>query len=386
MSTSRRTFLHWAAGATGTVALAACGPSKNGNAKAEPGQGEQPVAKKPATGKKPTLLILGGTGFLGPAVVEAAVARGHQVTLFNRGKTNPHLFPDLEKLRGNRDGDLKALEGRKFDAVVDTSGYVPRVVGASASLLAKHTSQYVFISSVSVYANFKKPGISETYETGQMKDPKNEEVRKFYGQLKALSEGAAEAAMPGRVTNIRPGLIVGPRDKTDRFTYWPVRIKKGGEVLAPGDGKTATQYIDVRDLGEWIVHTIAKRHVGVYNATGLAQPLTIGSFLETCKKSTGSNATFTWADAKFLAEQKVAPWMQMPMWVPPQGDFAGFGAIDNRKAIASGLKFRTADDTIKATLAWFEKQPATRQAKLRAGLSAEREKAVLSAWHKRKAK
>ncbi len=390
MPVSRRRFLQWTAGAAGSMAaLSACGSARPKGGPSGPGQGgKDPDEDRSGAGgggdQKPTLLILGGTGFLGPHLVEAGLARGFRITLFNRGKTNPHLFPELEKLRGDRDGNLKALEGREFDAVIDTSGYVPRIVRASAELLADAVKHYVFISTISVYANFAKKGITEDHEVGTMEDEKSEEVRKYYGQLKALCEKAAESAMPGRVTNIRPGLIVGPRDPTDRFTYWPVRVKRGGEVLAPGDGKTATQYIDVRDLAEWTIRMAWERQPGVYNATGPGEKLTIGAFLDTCKQATGSDATFTWADARFLEEQKVAPWMQMPMWVPPEGDYLGFGTVDCSRAAGRGLTYRDPIDTIRATLEWFGGLPEERRNKLRAGLPAEMEKAVLAAWHRRK--
>lgn len=384
MSISRRRFLQWSAGAAGAATAASLGCGSSESKPKDPVAGKKDGAPAPAPKPtKPTLLILGGTGFLGPHLVEAALARGYQVTLFNRGRTNPGLFPTLEKLRGNRDGDLKALHGRKFDAVIDTSGYVPRIVRASAELLAPAVKQYVFISSISVYANFAKKGVDESHTLAKLTEPGSEEVRKHYGPLKALCEQAAEKAMPGRVTNIRPGLIVGPRDPTDRFTYWPVRIKRGGEVLAPGDGKTPTQYIDVRDLAEWTIRMVQTSSAGVYNAVGPQQPLTMASLLEACKRTSSSDAKLTWVDAKFLATHKVAPWMQLPLWVPPEGDYLGFGTVDNRRAVAKGLRFRALPDTISATVAWFEKQPPDRQAKLRAGLPADKEKAVLTAWHAR---
>lgn len=333
--------------------------------------------------RKPTLLILGGTGFLGPQLVEAALARGHQVTLFNRGKTNPHLFPDVEKLRGDRNGNLESLKGRTFDAVIDTSGYVPRIVRASAELLAPSVQQYVFISSISVYADFAGANMAEDYPLATMADETNEDVRQNYGALKALCEKAAEAAMPGKVTNVRPGLIVGPGDPTDRFTYWPVRIARGGEVLAPGPGTDHVQYIDVRDLAEWTIQVIEKRHMGVYNAVGPDRLLTMKELLDACNQVGGNRATLTWVDTAFLAEQKVEPWSDMPVWIPPENENKGAGTISVQKAMRDGLVFRPLPDTVQATLEWFQKQPAERQAKLRAGLSAERETAVLEAWRKR---
>jgi 2'-hydroxyisoflavone reductase len=337
--------------------------------------------KDKRAGKGLKILILGGTKFLGPAVVEAATKRGHTLTLFNRGKTNPGLFPDIEKLQGDRDGNLKALEGRRWDAVVDTSGYVPRVVRDSATLL-KESGQYVFISTLSVYSDGKTPGQDESGPVATIPDPTVEKVDgETYGALKALCEEAAEKSMPGRVTRIRPGLIVGPEDPTDRFTYWPVRVARGGEVLAPGTPNDPVQLIDVRDLGEWTVKAIEDKALGIYNA--VSPPFGIGKMLDACNQAGGGKATFTWADAAFLEEQKVAAWTDMPVWVPPSGDEAGFAQFSSAKAVGRGMTFRTMADTAKATLDWYRTEPAERQAKLKAGISAERETEVLAAWHDR---
>lgn len=399
MSTSRRTFLEWTLGAAGSAAalglVASCGGQNNQRAaglpdvSSGPGNGENTPEEadmpEPEASGPLRILILGGTGFLGPHLVENARARGHTITLFNRGKSNPHLFPDVEKLRGDRDGDLDTLRNRQWDVVIDTSGYVPRIVRASAELLAPAVKQYVFISSISVYANFAKKGVDEQHPVATLdeKDKNSEDIRTHYGPLKALCEQAAEAAMPGRVANIRPGLIVGPRDSTDRFTYWPVRVARGGEVLAPGSGDDDTQYIDVRDLAAWTILVVEKGHMGVYNAVGPDQPIAMKAFLNECKKVTASDATITWVPADFLKEHNVAPWMQMPMWVPAEGEDIGFGSVSNRRAVERGLEFRPAEDTIRATLEWFRAQPDDRQGKMRAGLPAEREAEVLAAWHAR---
>lgn len=324
------------------------------------------------------ILILGGTSFLGPQVVEAALARGHVLSLFNRGKTNPGLFPDIEKLRGDRDGDLKSLEGRTWDAVVDTSGFVPRIVRMSASLLAPSVKQYVFISTISVFTQAIKPGTAEDGPLETMPDETNEEVMKHYGALKALCEKAAENAMPGRVWNVRPGLIVGPGDKTDRFTYWPLRVAKGGEVLAPGDGNDPVQFIDARDLGAWIVLGVERNLTGIYNATGPAKKLPMKTFLDGVKKGTGGDAKFTWVSADFLKKKDVAPWSDIPVWVP--GD-PGFTQISNAKAVGAGLTFRSVSATAKDTLAWHKTLPQDRRGKLQAGISADKEKELLAAWH-----
>jgi 2'-hydroxyisoflavone reductase len=340
----------------------------------------------PALGApKKTLLILGGTRFLGPEIVEAAKASGWTITLFNRGKTNPGLFPDLEKLQGDRNGDLESLEGRAFDAVIDSSGYMPRQVRDSATLLGKSAKQYVFVSSISVYSDLSKAGVDETGPVAILADPTVETVTDgSYGGLKALCEKAAESAMPGRVTNVRPGLIVGPNDGTDRFTYWPVRVARGGEVLAPDKPEDPVQFIDVRDLAVWIVKTIDTKTTGVFNAT--SAPVRIGDVLDACKAANGGDARFTWVAAAFLAAQKVEEWSDLPVWTSPAGSDAGAGQVSNARAVAKGLAFRPLKATAKDTLDWWKTLPKERTAQLKAGLSSERETAVLAAWHEAQAK
>ncbi|WNG54225.1 SDR family oxidoreductase [Archangium gephyra] len=381
MKLSRRGVLKGAA-AAGSLWAVGCASTRK--------EGSEVAKESTPKGGGKRILILGGTGFLGPQLVEAARARGHTVTLFNRGKTRPHLFPDVEKLHGDRDpknGEgLKVLEGRTWDAVVDTSGYVPRVVRASAELLAPNVGHYVFISSISVYKELPRPGMDEDSTLATVEDPANENVRENYGALKALCEKAAEAAFPGRTTNIRPGLIVGPDDPTQRFSYWPVRVARGGEVLAPGNGSDPAQVIDVRDLAEWTILTIENRDMGVFNATGPAKPLTMKGLLEACKQASNSDATFTWADAAFLEKHNVKAWMDMPVWVTPGGELAGMTAVSNARAVARGLKFRPTVDTARDTLTWFNGLPPERQAELqkRAGLPPEREREVLAAWHQQR--
>ncbi|HZO86929.1 MAG TPA: NAD-dependent epimerase/dehydratase family protein [Chthonomonadaceae bacterium] len=322
------------------------------------------------------LLILGGTVFVGRHLVEAALARGHTVTLFNRSQHNPELFPEVEKLRGDRDGDLGALQGRHWDAVLDTCGYVPRIVRASAELLADAVPHYTFISSISVYKDLSIPGMDENAPVGTLEDETTEEITaETYGPLKVLCEQAAEEAMPGRVLTIRPGLIVGPHDPTDRFTYWPHRVAQGGEVLAPGRPEQTVQFIDARDLAEWNIRLIEAGQTGVYNATGPDYPLTMGRLLDECKAVGGSDARFTWASQEFLQQEGVQPWTELPLWVPEEPDMAGFNAVNCDKAIAAGLTFRPLSDTIRDTLAWDATRPADRE--WRAGLKPERERELL---------
>lgn len=346
-----------------------------------PGAGAAAGKKTPAQhGKGKRILILGGTGFLGPAIVEAARPRGHVLTLFNRGKTRPDLFPDVEKLRGDRDGKLDALRGRRWDAVVDTSGYVPRVVRMSAELLAPSVSQYVFISSISVYRDDLPPGSDEGAPLATTPDPASEEVKEHYGALKALCEAAAEKAMPGRTAVVRPGLIVGPGDPTDRFTYWPARLARGGDVLAPGDGKDSAQVIDVRDLAAWLVALVERDDHGTYNATGPKEPMTMKAMLEGVREGVRSTANLVWIPWPFLKEKDVQPWMEMPAWIPAGKEGAGIAAVSNARAVGKGLVFRPVAETARDTLAWWRRQPEERRAKTRAGLAPEKEQAVLAAW------
>ncbi|MBL8726577.1 MAG: NAD-dependent epimerase/dehydratase family protein [Planctomycetes bacterium] len=321
-------------------------------------RGLQDYTKVEKAAKPRSLLFLGGTGFLGPHTVQYAVARGHTVTLFNRGNRNEALFPELEELRGDRDpkvGDgLKSLEqaiaaGRKWDAVIDTSGYVPRIVSAAAELLKPATKQYVFVSSISVYADARPSGITEAAAVATIADPANEDVGANYGALKALCEQAAEKAFPGRTTNVRPGYIVGAKDATNRFAYWPARAAKGGKVLAPPRADPI-QFLDVRDLAEFLVHCTENETMGVFNAVGPDRVLTMGELLDACSAATGNKAEFVCVDGDFLAAREANG---LPIWTQPGSDFGGFGAIANRKAIAAGLKFRSVNDTVQATWDWW---------------------------------
>jgi 2'-hydroxyisoflavone reductase len=329
------------------------------------------------------ILMIGGTVFLGRHIVAYALERGHEVTLFNRGQHGADLFPEVERLRGDRDGGLDVLKGRRWDAVIDTCGYVPRVVSASARLLADAADHYTYVSSCSVY-DLALPNPDESSPVLTMPDETVEEYRgEFYGPLKALCEKAAEAAMPGRVLNVRPGLIVGPCDPSDRFTYWPARLARGGEVLAPGRPERAVQVIDGRDLGAWIVRMVETRKVGIYNATGPAGGLTMGTVLEECVLAAGVDARFAWIPDGWLKEHGLGSWMEMPLWIP-DGEADGIFSCNISKAVADGLTVRPIGETVRETLAWLRTRPADYA--WRAGLKAEKEAELLAAWHAKQAK
>ena len=329
------------------------------------------------------LLILGGTVFLGRALVEAALAAGHQVTLFNRGQHNPDWFPEVEKLRGDRAGQLEALAGRRWDAVIDTCGYVPRIVRLSAEALADAVDHYTFISTISVYGDVSQVGIDEQAPVGTIEDATTEQVTgETYGPLKALCEQAAEAALPGRVLTVRPGLIVGPYDPTDRFAYWPLRVAEGGPLLAPGRPGYPVQVIDVRDLAEWNLRLVEARQTGVYNATGPDYPLTLGEVIDTSRAVSGSDAQPVWVGEEFLLAEGVQPWSELPLWVPETNpEYAGFSKVSIAKAVQAGLSFRPLADTVRDTLAWEATRPADRER--RAGLRREREAELLRQWRER---
>ncbi len=320
------------------------------------------------------ILILGGTRFLGRHLVTSARARGHEITLFNRGKTNPDLFSRVKTIRGDREKDLDQLTGQ-WDAVIDTCGYVPRVVKLSAEALKERVQQYVFISSISVYSDFSKIGINESSELGTLSDESVEEITgETYGPLKVLCEKTVQEVFGARALIVRPGLIVGPHDSTDRFTYWPVRINKGGEVLTPERPDVLTQFIDARDLADFTIRLIEQSVSGVFNATG--NPITLNTLFETCKRVSKSNATFKWAPVDFLAQHNVSPWVDMPVWVPDSSEDAGFSRVDISKALSAGLKFTDLAETIRDTLKWEFERPENHEWK--AGLKPEREKELLS--------
>lgn len=388
MSTSRREFLKLSALAGGTVGLGLAGGTSSLAEGIGGAFGSVTRAPKPLR-----ILILGGTGFTGPFQVKYALSRGHKVTVFNRGRTHPGELPkEAEQLIGDRNGQLDALKGRKWDVCIDVPTTLPVWVRDAAQVLQGNVDRYVFVSTISVYSDVSKPGSDESaplakYAGADAMKETQQTLRAnlgLYGPLKALSEAEAEKWFPGKALIVRPGLIVGPGDESDRFTYWPVRVERGGEVLAPGKPSDPVQFIDARDLAEWIIRMAEQGTTGVFNATGPKQKLGIGGMLDGIKKATRSNAQFTWVDADFLAEQKVRPWADMPVWIPPRGEETGFAEISIKKALAKGLTFRRLDDTTQATLAWFKKQTPERQAKMRAGITAEREAQVLAAWHAKK--
>ena len=431
MSTSRREFIGQALVAGGAaIAFSSIGLSCRKESP-EAGSGTAVAAKKKR------ILILGGTGFLGPKTVEAALARGHDVTIFNRGKrekTLPFPFKNVEHLYGNRDPNLPAeddkgpdgkllhpdatpkgltqLQGKSWDAVIDNSGYYPRMVKASAELLAPSVKQYVYISSVSCYAGNKTVGADETAPLATIADEAVETMGanfENYGALKALCEKAAEAAMPGRAAIVRPGYIVGPGDPSDRFTYWPVRIARGGEVLAPGSPNDPTEWIDVRDLAEWLVKLVEDGTSGTFNALGPAPPAKWGEVLNACVAASKGAATLTWIPADWLEKNGQGGEDAFPIWLPPSGDTAGFHTWSCERAVKAGLAFRPVADTVAATLAWFPteierrvrvtkemQEKAKAEGKeppklgdpnaLRAGPPAEREAELLAKWKAEKPK
>ena len=321
------------------------------------------------------ILVLGGTKFLGRAVVDAALARGHDLTLFHRGQTNPDLFPGVERLQGDRAGDLTGLSGREWEAVVDTSGYVPRTVRTSAELLRDSARHYTFVSSISVYSSYAE-AVTEASPVAQLDGASADELApdfSNYGALKALCEEEAERAFGGRALNVRAGLIVGPHDPTGRFTYWPHRIARGGEVLAPGAPKRPVQLIDVRDLAAWIVGSAETGLAGRFNA--VSPPLPQSELLEACARGSGSTPTFTYVDEEWLVAREVGQWVELPLWVyTEEPGSERLLEADASRAIAAGLTFRPPEETARATLEEAELVDGV-------GLSPAREAELLEEWH-----
>lgn len=316
-------------------------------------------------------LLLGGPKFVGRALIESALARGHDVTTFNRGQTNPGAFPAVEELHGDRHGNLEPLRARTWDAVLDTSAYVPQIVHASAALLRDAVERYVFVSSIAVYADFSRP-VDENapLKTLAEGEPDDELLPDYanYGALKVLAEQAVDEHFGGRALVVRPGLIVGPHDPTDRFTYWPRRVERGGSVLAPAPPDNAVQVVDVRDLAAWIVHMVERRETGVFNATSPPEALTFASMLEACGAQ-----DVVWVDEEFLLERGVEPWSDLPVWIPAgDPELRYFLRADVSRALDAGLRFRPLAETARAVPEWTGE----------AGLSPEREAELLAEWRK----
>lgn len=337
-----------------------------------------------AQGKSLRVLILGGTGFIGPHFVEVLRAHGHKLTLFNRGKRNPGLFPDVEALTGDRNGQIDALKGRDWDVVIDNSGYRPREVNLTADLLKDHIAHYLYISSISAYADLSKPGIDEDSALTRLADPAVEEITdETYGGLKAACEQVVEQTYGRRCTVIRPSYIVGPGDSTDRFTYWPVRTARGGEMLAPGTAGDPIQFIDVRDLAAFVSLCVERSIDGRYNLCNQPRSVSMGHLLETSRRVSKSDARFVWVNQPFLEAHKLLESGEIPIWAPSTGKFAGMALVSPARAVAKGLRFRDVQTTVADTLAWHAKRPAEQQQKLKAGLTPKREAELLKLWQAR---
>ncbi len=383
MTTSRRGFVQLSVLAGGAIGL---GLARQANADSTEGPGPAP--------KKLKILVLGGTGLIGPPMVEYAIARGHEVTLFNRGKTNAELFPGLEKLEGDRNDDLASLvaeveAGRRWDAVVDNTASIPRWVTESAGLLSKAADFYLYTSSISAYADSSTPDADETAPVGTITAEDEAKVvttrditGENYGPLKARCEAEARKAFgDDKTCVVRPGLIVGPGDYSDRFTYWPVRISRGGEVMAPGNPTDPVQFIDARDLGEWYIRLLEAGTTGTFNGVGPRSPMSIAGMLYGIRATVDNDISFTWVPADFLLKHEVQEWMQMTVWVPPVGEYAGFSSSNIDRAIAAGLTFRPLADTAVATMEYWNSLPAEKRENPKAGCPAELEQKVLKAWH-----
>jgi len=368
--TSRRQFLGTA---LGTLAVAAaCRPGAIG-----------------ATSARKRILILGGTGFVGPHQVRHALAQGHQVSIFNRGRSGtPGMFgANVEELVGDRANNLEALKGRRWDVAIDESASQGPTaadwVRASATLLKDNVDHYIFISTRSVYFDTSRvPMTADAPVLSRENTPMREGQAMGYGMGKAYAEKTAHEIMPGRVTVVRPGLIIGPEDDTDRFTYWPVRIARGGEVLVPGDGSDHVQNIDVRDLVEFTIKLAEDGTFGVFNAVGPDRGQTFRQFAEGIKRGVGGNATFTWVGTDFLIANNAQPYgRELPCFQPMRGRTAGFAQFDLTPEIRAGLKFRSTEVTARETIEWWRTLPAERQGAMRTGFAAERD--LLAKWKAR---
>lgn len=407
---TRREFIGLASGVALGVVLAPTAFARV-NAQGATGSGTGAADTKSVKGapgaspaKKLKILVLGGTGFLGPHIVNRAIEQGHEVTLFNRGKSSPDLFKEVERIEGDRYTDLSGLKkaveaGRKWDAVIDTFTYVPKTVTDVMDILMPAMDQFVVLSTISVYASNNEPNADESAAVAIIPDEiaagitTHQQVGQHYGAMKARVEKAAEEKFPGKVTVIRPGLIVGPRDTTGRYTYWPVRGSEGGRMIAPGTGDDFIQIVDVRDLGDFTVECVEKKHFGIFNAVNPPSTLTMKQVVDSAIRTGGADTKAVWIPAEFLMENGVQPWQQMPAWVPNSlPGYAGFGKANTDRAVKAGLKTRSIDDTNKATLEYFNKRsreiPAERgeefaaqwRKSTRGGLPPEKEAEVLKAW------
>jgi 2'-hydroxyisoflavone reductase len=381
MTTNRREFVQLSILAAGAAGV----PSATLAAAADPGRAENPLK----------ILVLGGTGLIGPPLVRYGLARGHELTLFNRGKTNTHLFPDVERLKGDRNDDITSIQhavadGRRWDVVIDNTASIPRWVTGTAGALADATDLYLYTSSMSVYADVSAPGTDETAPVGRISSEDealvktNNDIKGVnFGPLKARCEEEAHKVFPDSSIVVRPGLIVGTNDRSDRFTYWPVRVFRGGDVMAPGSPDDPVQFIDSRDLGEWYIRLVEARSLGTYNGVGPRSPMTIGGMLHGIRACVDNEISFTWVDAGFLEQHEVQPWSHMTVWVPPSGEYAGFASASIKRALDADLTFRPLADTVRTTMEYWNSLPDERRANPRAGLPAEKEKEVLEAWHAR---
>jgi len=380
MTTTRRDFMEWSAAVYGAFTLGLPVTALSCS--------RTPLEKRAS--KPLRILFLGGTGFIGPHMVQEALDRGHTPTLFNRGRTNPHLFPNVEKLKGDRDGGLGVLEGHTWDAVIDTSGYVPHVVRASAELLKDVVNQYLFISTTAVYQPFNGIDIEETAPLATLDNP----TTHTYGPLKAQCEREVRELFPTHSTVLRLCTIGGPGDRSNQFTYWVQRIDRGGEVLAPGDTTDPVQILDVRDLSEWVIRLLESATYGTYNAVGPEAELSFAEFLYGIRATTSAATSFTWVDADFLAKHELYPWKQIPLWWPSRDDYrgapgggflggTGFGLVNRKRAIRAGLTYRPLAVTAKDTLDWFETWTEPWESGSQPGLTLAEESDVLAMWHAR---
>ena len=375
----RRRVLGWVAAGAGLLVA--------------PGGGAVPEAR--AAGRVPRaarplrLLILGGTRFLGLHMAGHAMARGHAVTFFNRGRTKAERLPEVERIVGDRNGELAALGGRDWDAVIDNSGYVPRQVRSAATVLAPRVPRYVFVSSLSVYPDFAVPR-DEGSAVGRLEDETVEKVDgATYGPLKALCEQAARAVFgEARCTVLRPGLIVGPEDNTDRFTWWPERAARGGEFLAPGTRSDGIQVVDARDLAAFAIRLVERDVGGTFNVVSPPGRFTMGQLIDesvTAARSLARPAEAprpVWLPAAFLAAQGVQPWSEMPVWLPAEGESAAFARTPVTRALRAGLSIRPLRDTVRDTLRWQLARPPDARARPGAGIEPLKEQQVLAQWRR----